>query len=114
MLPLLLMLIQDPATPPVAVSAHDPGTRLRVTVRGCPDDGFRRIEETAGGAADLRPDLTYRPDDGEVRHYLLLDRRVRGCAAPISYPLPARQDGFIRELGRTPPPVRIQPPRSSE
>jgi hypothetical protein len=78
----------------------------------CDVDRFQRIDELAG-TAELRPDLIYRPD-GEVRRYLLLDRTVRGCPAPISYALPGGQDGLIRELGRTAPLVRIQPPRSSE
>ncbi|RZJ00237.1 MAG: hypothetical protein EON90_08315 [Brevundimonas sp.] len=119
MLSLLLVLLQDPATLTGPVPPPAPQVRLRVidgdgmTVLSCNLNGFQRIERPAGGAPELRPDLTYRQDD-EVRHYLLLDRTIRGCPAPISYALPNRQDGFIRELGRTPPPVRVQPPRSSE
>ncbi|WP_332659943.1 hypothetical protein [Brevundimonas sp.] len=116
MLSLMLMLLQDPSTPPPA-PVLEPDIRLRVpaglSAARCDAGGYQRIERPAGEVRDLRPDMTYRPD-GEVRHYLLLDRWVRGCPEPISYPLPERQDGFIRELGRTPPPVRLQPPRSSE
>lgn len=118
MLPLILMLIQDPSTltgpvpppaPPIrlqVIEADGPATTL------CDVDRFQRIAEPSG-TADLRLDMIYRPD-GEVRRYLLLDRTVRGCPAPISYALPGGQDGLIRELGRTAPLVRIQPPRSSE
>jgi hypothetical protein len=117
MLPLLLVLLQDPSTLTGPVAPPTPRVRVRVVDANgatvCADDGFQRIEQPSGEVAELRPDLTYR-EDGEVRHYLLLDRRVRGCPAPISYALPGRQDGFIRELGRTAPPVRVQPPRSSE
>ena len=119
MLPLLMMLLQDPSTPAAAVPPPEPGARVRVvdanglTLAQCDGDRFQRIERPSGDARELRPDLTWRPND-EVRRYLLLDRRVRGCPAPISYPVPDSQGGFIRELGRTPPPVRIQPPRSSE
>lgn len=118
MLSLLLMLIQDPSTTTGPVPPPDVRVRSRVIVNGvtvaqCDLSGFQRIDELAGDVRDLRPDLTYRPD-GEVRRYLLLDRTVRGCPAPISYSLPGGQDGFIRELGRTSPPVRLQPPRSSE
>lgn len=117
MLPLLLILLSDPATPTAPVPAPDPEIRLGVmedlTVPGCDPGGFQRVERPSGEARDLRPDLTWRPD-GEVRRYLLLERSVRGCPAPISYALPDRQRGFIRELGRSAPPVRLQPPRSSE
>jgi hypothetical protein len=119
MLPLLLMLIQDPLTTAAAVAPPEPRVRLRVidangvTLARCDGGGFQRIDQPSGGSRELRPDLTYR-EDGEVRRYLLLDRTVRGCPAPISYGLPGAQDGFIRELGRTPPPVLVQPPRSSE
>lgn len=121
MLPLLLMLIQDPSTLTGPVPPPQPRVRVRVidangeTVARCDISGFQRIDQPAGEVQDLRPDLTYRPD-GQVRSYLLLDRTVRGCPAPISYPLPDRQGGFIRELGSpvTPAPNRDQPPRSSE
>jgi len=118
MLPLLLLLIQDPSTLTGPVPPPGPGIRLRVidaarmTVDRCDSARFQRIDEPSG-TSGMRSDLSYRPD-GEVRRYLLLDRTVRGCPAPISYALPGGQNGFIRELGRTAPPVRIQPPRSSE
>lgn len=117
MLPLLLMLIQDPSTLTGPVPPPDVRVRTRVIVDGvtvaqCDVSGFQRIEESSG-SRDLRPDMTYR-SDGEVRRYLLLNRTVRGCPAPISYAVPDGQNGFIRELGLTPPSVRLQPPRSSE
>lgn len=118
MLPLLLLLVQDPSTLTGPVPPPGPGIRLRVidtagmSLDRCDPDRFQRIDRPSG-TSGVRPDLLYRPD-GQVRRYLLLDRTVRGCPAPISYALPGGQDGFIRELERTAPPVRIQPPRSSE
>lgn len=115
--PLLLMLVSDPLATAAPVPPSDPGIRLRVmdgpNLVRCDGGGYQQIEQPPGEVRDLRPDMTYRPD-GEVRRYLLLDRTVRGCPAPISYAVPDGQDGFIRELGRSAPPVRIQPPRSSE
>lgn len=116
MLSLLMMLIQDPATTTGPVPPPEVRVRTRlivdgVTVARCDPGGIQQIDQPSGEVPDLRPDLTFRPD-GEVRRYLLLDRTVRGCPAPISYPLPGRQDGFIRDL--TNPAERVQPPRSSE
>lgn len=121
MLTLLLMLSQDPLTATGPVPLPEPRVRVReidangLTLTRCGGGGFQRIDQSAGELRDLRPDLTFR-SSGEVRHYLLLDRTVSGCPAPISYPLPSRQGGFIRELGSsvTPAPNRNQPPRSSE
>lgn len=116
MLPLLLMLVSDPLVQVAPVPTPDPGIRLRVIdtsgVPQCDGGGYQRIEEPSG-SRDLRPDMTWRAA-GEVRRYLLLDRTVRGCPAPISYAVPDGQDGLIRELGRTAPPVRFHPPRSGE
>jgi hypothetical protein len=116
MLPLLLMLVSDPLATSAPVPSASPEIRLRVIDTSgaprCDGGGYQRIEQPSG-SRELQPDMTYR-QDGEVRRYLLLDRTVRGCPAPISYGLPGAQDGFIRELGRTPPPVRVQPPRSRE
>lgn len=120
MLPLLLMLISDPLTSAQPIPPPEAGIRTRVidangvTVARCDPGGFQRIERPADAAPHLRPDLTYRPD-GEVRRYLLLDRTVRGCPAPISYPLPGAQDGVIRDLGRpAAAPLRFRPPGSDE
>ncbi|HEX8661787.1 MAG TPA: hypothetical protein VF686_07960 [Brevundimonas sp.] len=116
MLPLLLMLVSDPLATGAPVPPTNPEIRLRVidasAAPRCDGGGYQLIDQPSG-SRDLRPDMTYRPD-GEVRRYLLLDRTVRGCPAPISYAVPGGQDGFIRDLGRTTPPVRVQPPRSSE
>lgn len=122
MLPLLLMLVSDPWTPSAPVPSPNPEIRLRATnassVPPCDGGGYQLIDQPSG-PPELRPDLTYRPD-GEVRRYLLLNRTVRGCPAPISYALPDNQGGVIRDL--TPPSVRppirqpfgVQPPRSRE
>ncbi|HWQ86003.1 hypothetical protein [Brevundimonas sp.] len=113
MLSLLLMLVSDPLATGAPVPPSNPEIRLRVmdglNVVRCDGGGYQRIEQPSEGPRELRPDLTWRPN-GEVRRYLLLDRTVRGCPAPISYAVPDGQDGFIRELGRTAPPVRFSPP----
>tara|TARA_R110002124_G_scaffold17204_7_gene72282 strand:+ start:551 stop:895 length:345 start_codon:yes stop_codon:yes gene_type:complete len=113
MLPLLLMLVQAPVTTTGPIPPPASEIRVReidangLTLARCDRGGFQRIDQSIGDVRDLRPDLTYRTD-GQVRHYLLLDRSVRGCPAPISYALPDRQGGFIRELGSaaTPAPDR--------
>lgn len=123
MLPLLLMLLSDPSASPAPPARPEPEIRLRVfdglTLQTCSNPGFQRIERPTGEVDLLRNDLTYTPNN-EVRHYLLLDRSIRGCPAPISYPLPDRQGGFVRDFGAPSvrPPIRrpsdVQPPRSSE
>ncbi|MFN3667712.1 MAG: hypothetical protein ACK4VY_00220 [Brevundimonas sp.] len=120
MLPLLLMLLSDP------LMSAAPETALRFDIQPpvvgesraarCVG-GMQRIEGSAGPSDLFRNDLSHAPTD-EVRRYLLVERTVRGCSAPISYALPGRQGGFIRELGGeqpfVPAPRRSQPPRSSE
>ena len=122
MLSLLLMLISDPLTSPPPAAPPAPDIQLRTWgVDRCGPDRLQRIEQLSGPTGLLQNNLTVR-QDGEVRRYLLLDRRVDGCPVPISYPLPDRQGGFIRELGPTGsaewypdrPEPRPQPPRSSE
>jgi len=125
MLSLLLMLLSGPLASPSPAAAHEPELQLqgrgpdRLARDLCAHGGFRRIERREGPIGSLRNNLTFGQDD-EVRRYLLLDRTVDGCPEPISYPLPDRQDGFIRELGASsiqPPnrrPSTVQPPRSSE
>lgn len=121
MLPLLLMLVSDPLAPPPPDTSTHPEIRLRVIgdprISRCDGGGFQRIELSAGQHGLLRNELTHTRND-EVRRYLLLERTVRGCPAPISYALPDRQGGFIRDLGRDRPVPsdrgRFQPPRSSE
>jgi hypothetical protein len=116
MLPLLLMLVSDPLATGAPVPPTNSEIRLRVIDASgaphCDGGGYQRIDQPSG-SPELRPDLTWRPD-GEVRRYLLLNRTVRGCPAPISYAVPGGQDGLIRELGRTPPPVPTRTPGSSE
>ena len=116
MLPLLLMLLSDPLPSLDPVPAPESTIGLRTTAAVCDRSGFQRIEQPSERSGSLLSNPVHTPD-GEVRRYLLLDRSIRGCAAPISYPLPGRQGGFIRELGRTPPVSPVpptQPPRSSE
>lgn len=124
MVPLLLMLLFDPSASVTTAPTLEPEIRLRVidglTLQRCAEPGYQRIERPAGQGDLLRNDLTYTPDKGEVRHYRLLDRSIRGCPAPISWPLPDRQGGFMRDL--TAPSARApvrrpsdgQPSRSSE
>lgn len=123
MLPFVLMLLSDPLAPLAPGPMLEPEIRLRafdgLIVPPCAELGYQRIERSPGQRDRLLNDLTYAPN-GQVRHYLLLDRSIRGCPAPISYSLPARQGGFIRDL--TAPAVRApdrrpsddQPSRSSE
>ena len=44
------------------------------------------------------------PDRGEARRCLLLDRRYRGCPAPISFDVPNQPRALGREWGRVPEP----------
>jgi hypothetical protein len=46
--------------------------------------------------------LDRNPDRGEARRYLLLDRRYRGCPAPISFDVPNQARSLGREWGRVP------------
>jgi hypothetical protein len=91
MLPLLTMLLLDPALPPVPVA--EPTPEIRVTpLNGrfeaeCAARGLQRIERPTARSGGLQNDLLYTPQD-EVRRYLLLDRTIRGCPAPISYAVP--------------------------
>lgn len=93
MLSLLLILVSDPATTLTAAPAPAPETPVALldhrvpAVAQCSPNRLQRIEQPAASASDLRNDLMFRPGD-EVRRYLLLDRTVRGCPAPISYAVP--------------------------
>ncbi|QYF86538.1 hypothetical protein [Brevundimonas sp. PAMC22021] len=46
--------------------------------------------------------LDRNPDGGEARRYLLLDRRYRGCPAPISFDVPNQPRALGRELSPGP------------
>jgi hypothetical protein len=115
MLPLLLMLLSDPLPAPDPVAPPAPTIDFPITVVDCARTGFQRIEEPSGRSVSPLINPMHTPNGG-VRRYLLLERSIRGCAAPISYAVPGRQGGFIRELGRPVPsvPPAAQPPRSSE
>jgi hypothetical protein len=121
MFPLLLMLLPDPSASPDTVPPPAPAVRYRLLDgppgSRCGETGFVRIERPAAQPDLLQNDLTFRRD-GEVRRYLLLDRSVAGCPAPISFALPGSPDSVNREPGRPQPmtsaPGRVQPPRSSE
>ena len=105
MLPLLLMLISDPLVtgpptppplPPVHLNALDATRGAGVE---CRTGGFQTIERPSAQSGELTNNLVFRPEH-EVRRYMLIERSVRGCPAPISYSVPYRP--------------AVQPPRSSE
>lgn len=94
MLSLMLALLADP-TPPLTVEAAPSqfseleARAAEIARQGTPECGNPRLQRAEAGQAPRRPapvmtDLMHRSDDA-VRSYLLLDRRVNGCAAPISF-----------------------------
>ncbi len=107
MLLLLMMLLSDPSVPPappVPVAEPFPEIRLQVLdgrlEAGCSAGGLQRIERPTARTGGLENNLLYTSQD-EVRRYLLLDRTIRGCPAPISYAVPFRSGGASQD----PPPM---------
>lgn len=120
MLPLLLTLLSDPSAPPASVSLLDANMPVPVldalAEDNCNASRFQWVARPAERSASLVSNLMYTPEDG-VRSYLLLDRSIGGCPAPISYAVPYRQDEAAQQPGPGGPrePVeRAYPPRSSE
>ena len=121
MLPLLLMLLSDPSAPPASGPLLDAESPLLVLGASAEDlcnaDRFQRVARPAERPRSLMGNLMYSPED-EVRSYLLLDRSIGGCPAPISYAVPYRQDDAARQPGPGPARETIglpaYPPRSSE
>jgi len=121
MLPLLLTLLSDPLVPQAAVPL--PNAEPPVLVLGtfaedlCGANRFQRVARPAERSGSLMGNLMYSPDD-EVRSYLLLDRSIGGCPAPISYAVPYRQDDSARQPAPEAPRETMDlpsyPPRSSE
>ena len=111
MLTLLLLLASDPAASAPPVLMIDVAAELRALGRAggtglnCANARIHRVDRTAD-APRLQTDLTFKSGD-DVRSYLLVERSVGGCSTPISFALPDRQGGFIRELGRTAPDVSM-------
>lgn len=121
MLPLLLMLLSDPSAPPAPVPLLDAEAPLLVldafAEDHCSASRFQRIDRPAERPRSLMGNLMYSPED-EIRAYLLLDRSIGGCPAPISYAVPYRQDDAARQPGpgaaRETIVLPAYPPRSSE
>lgn len=100
MLPLMLMLVADPLTPPPPPPApassvriiDAEGTMLVVTQslaaqQRCRNGEFQQADTNRVPAADTRSplnDLMFRQGD-PVGMTLLLERRIGGCSVPISY-----------------------------
>lgn len=87
MLQVLMVLFSDPLVPPTVVAPPAPEVRVRVRVNHCVPGGFQHIERPVDRPSGLSSNLMFTPDD-EVRRYLLIERTVRGCSAPISYVVP--------------------------
>ena len=107
MLSILLLLAVapqsvTPTVPPPPPSAPRSATMpvLSDTGFGCQNELRRATDATVGG------NLMWRDGDAPVGHYLLLDRRVNGCPAPVvvNYRVPG-SNAVGRELGRTPEPL---------
>lgn len=96
MVSLMLILLADPTTPPPAEPAPSVLSELEARAAqimrlDTPECGNARLQRADVDGRPRQPepvmtDLMYRSDDA-VRSYLLLDRRVNGCAAPISFEL---------------------------
>ncbi len=103
MAPLLLMLLLGPAQSPTIAVPPEPEVNLRLadlaSLERCAGLGLQPIDGPPVQGGFLQNDLIYTPASGEVRRYMLLNRTIRGCPAPISYALPDRQGGIIRDLG---------------
>lgn len=74
---------------------------LGQTSPGCPSELQQASDPTASSS-----DLMWREGGEAVGLYLLLDRRVNGCPAPIvsNYRVPG-SNALGREMGRTPEPL---------
>ncbi|MBU1540169.1 MAG: hypothetical protein KKC29_02930 [Alphaproteobacteria bacterium] len=105
MLSLLLMLVSDPlAAPPPPPPALMP--RLLElgpqTPRDCRAGGFQMIQRPPASGESALNNLMFTPDH-EVRRYLLIERSVRGCPAPISYAVPYRSVVSPPDPANSPP-----------
>ena len=112
MLSILLLLAAAPqsvipaAPPPPPSAPRAAGMRvLGDSGFGCESEVRRAADPTVGG------NLMWREGDAPVAHYLLLDRRVNGCPAPIivNYLVPG-SNAVGREAGRAPA-ASVIPPR---
>jgi hypothetical protein len=109
MLQVLMVLFSDPLVPPTAVAPPAPEVRLRVRVTACVPGGFQHIERPVDRPRGLSSNLMFTADD-EVRRYLLIERTVRGCSAPISYVVPYGT-GDVRQAPATANPGETSPDR---
>lgn len=110
---LMLAFLSDPTT----VSAA-PGVEIdRPVARVAPrvDQATRRCQDeliAADASASTGSLLDRRRDDGQVRKYLLLDRRDQnGCPLPISYPVPDQPNALGRNLLAPDPVAPLRPGR---
>lgn len=121
MLPLLMTLLSDPSAPPAPFPLLDAEMPLLVldafAEDQCNASRFQRVARPAERSGRLVSNLMYTPEH-EVRSYLLLDRWIGGCPAPISYAVPYGWGDDTQQPSPSGPPeameLRAYPPRSSE
>ena len=112
MLSMLLLLAAAPqsANPPMP-PAPVPGAQGGMRVLGQPGPGCASLAMPANDL-DGGGSLLWREGQDRVGHYLLLDRRVNGCPAPVivNYRVPG-SNAVGREVGRSPAPPSTVVPR---
>ncbi|WP_428151423.1 hypothetical protein [Brevundimonas sp.] len=108
MLSMLLLLAASPqsAIPPMP-PAPIPGEQGTMRVLGQPEPGCASLAMPANDP-NAGNSLLWREGQDTVGHYLLLDRRVNGCPAPIvvNYRVPG-SNAVGREAGRAPAPSSV-------
>lgn len=112
MLSMVLLLAAAPqsAIPPMP-PAPVPAEQGRMPVLGQPGPGCASLAMPANNP-DAGNTLLWREGQDRVGHYLLLDRYVGGCPAPIivNYRIPG-SNAVGREGGRSPAPTSAVSPR---
>jgi len=113
MLSLTLLLLTAPQAPAAALPTEPPAVpasrrlaEVREQLAGSSDASRRchnvQVQRAVGPVQPLVNDLLYRDTD-EVRGWLLLERSIKGCSTPISWP---HSRGAIEATPAPSPPVR--------